>query len=315
MTPLRDAIEQYLAIRRKLGARLRGVASGLQAFASFAEREGLAYVTTDLALRWATLSTGNQVATIASRLRMVRIFAQWWQVMDPRTEVPPADLAPGRFHRKPPHIYNDGEITNLVLSAHQLPSTGGLRGSTYATLFGLLAVTGMRVSEAVSLNRDDVDLDDAVLLIRQTKFRKSRLVPLHPSTGEALGDYAAERDRLLPQPASAGFFLSEQGARITQWAVGYNFVKVSGQIGLRAPIRGHRYGHGPRLHDLRHHFAAHTLVDWYRAGIDVECVLPKLATYLGHVHVNETYWYLEAVPELLELATQRLMKNQKEDAR
>ena len=196
--------------------------------------------------------------------------------------------------------------------ARKLPSPKKLKGLTYATLFGLIAATGMRISEAVALDREDVDLEERVLNIRESKFRKSRLVPVHISTGDALADYAKDRDQIFPRPKNIAFFVSERGTRLTQWAARDNFAKVSRQIGIRKKIKGKRLGCGPRLHDMRHRFAARTLVDWYRSGIDVEREIHKLSTYLGHAHVNDTYWYLEAVPELLELATQKLMEERKE---
>jgi integrase len=157
-----------------------------------------------------------------------------------------------------------------------------------------------------------VDLDQGILTIRRTKFGKSRHVPVHPSTVDALRKYAETRDRILAKPTPA-FFVSERGARITEWIARYTFAKISQQLGFRRTAKGH--GRGPRLHDMRHRFAARTLVRWYRQGLDVERELPKLATYLGHVHINETYWYLEAVPELLQLATDRFLDNGKEARR
>ena len=225
---------------------------------------------------------------------------------DRRTEVPPAYLLPGRYIRKRPYIYSDTEIRDLVWTAGQLASPAGLRGRNYATIFGLLAVTGLRISEVLALDREDVDLAEGILRIRRTKFGKSRLVAVHDSTRQVLADYARERDRVVRRPATAAFFLSEGGDRVTGCAARYNFAKVSREVGLRAPAGGRRHGRGPRLHDMRHRFAVSTLLRWYRAGLDVEREIPKLATYLGHVHVNETYWYLEAVPELLELAARRL---------
>jgi integrase len=236
---------------------------------------------------------------------MVRRFAIWHSATEPRTEIPPAGLLPHRYRRKPPHIYSDEEIERLLGRTRQLPSPKGLRACTYTTLFGLLVSTGMRVNEALSLDRPDVDLDHGILYIRRTKFGKSRYVPVHPSTVDALKEYAEARDRIFPAPLAPAFLISEQGRRITEWMARYTFAKLSQQVGLRAPAQGH--GRGPRLHDLRHRFAACTLIRWYRAGLDVERELPKLATYLGHVHVNDTYWYLEAVPELLQLATDRLI--------
>ena len=304
MSTLREASQEYLELRRKLGFKLRGMESALRSFVAFAEREDASYVTTDLALRWAKEPPGVQPATWASRLQMVRRFAVWLSATDRRTEIPPVDLLPHRYRRQRPYIYSDGEIDKLIRAASRLSSPRGLKGHTYSTIFGLLSVTGMRVNEALALDRDDVNLEEGILTIRRTKFGKSRLVPVHESTRQVLMDYARRREEVVRWPATAAFFLSENGARVTEWATRYNFAKVSCEVGLRSP--GRRHGHGPRLHDMRHRFAARTLVDWYRKGIDVERELPKLATYLGHVHVNDTYWYIEAIPELLELATRRL---------
>jgi integrase/recombinase XerD len=306
MSKLHEASEQYLQLRRNLGCKLRETGRLLQNFLAFAEREGASHVTTDLALRWAQQPSGVQPATWATRLQVVRRFAIWLSASDRRTEVPPAGLLPGRYVRKRPYIYSDAEIRDLVRTAGQLASDAGLKGRTYSTIFGLLSVTGMRVSEVLALDREDVDLDEGILRIRRTKFGKSRLVAVHDSTRQVLADYARERDRVVRRPAAAAFFLSECGDRVTGWAARYNFAKVSREVGLRAPAADRRHGRGPRLHDMRHRFAVCTLLRWYRAGIDVEREIPKLATYLGHVQVNETYWYVEAVPELLELAARRL---------
>jgi len=314
VTALREAMHQYLSLRRSLGFVLINADSVLRSFVAFAEREAASYVTTDLALRWLKLSTAKEPATLVGRLNTVRRFAIWRSAADERTEVPPKNLLPYRYRRKPPYIYSDKEIESLVRAARRLPSPRGLRGPTCATLFGLLAATGMRISEAVSLDRKDVDLEESLLFIRESKFHKSRLVPVHMTTRDALSDYAEQRDRTFPMLQSVAFFISEQGTRFTHWAARDNFAVVSRQIGIRKKIKGKRIGCGPRLHDMRHRFAARTLVDWYRAGIDVEREIHKLSTYLGHAHVNDTYWYLEAIPELLELATQRLMQDRKGDS-
>lgn len=307
MSDLHDAVAEYLAIRRSLGFELRGVAGYLNDFVGLAEAEGAAHITTELALRWAKQPATTEPAYWAARLGIVRRFAAWRSATDPHTEVPPDGLLPHRYRRKPPHIYSDDEIERLVQTAAELPSSNRLRASTYSTFFGLLAVTGMRVSEAVKLDRQDVDLVQGILTIRRTKFGKSRLVPLHPSSRTALETYAKERDGILPTLSTPAFFVSKRGTRITECSARYTFAKISRQIGLRASAGGQRHGRGPRLHDMRHRFAARTLIDWYRAGVDVEREIPKLATYLGHVHVNDTYWYIEGVPELLQLATQRLV--------
>ena len=310
MSELRQALEDYIAVRRSLGFDLRLPARSLRNFVSFVEANEATYITRELAVRWAKQPDSAQPATWAWHLGMVRRFASWRSATDPRTEVPPEGLMPYRYYRKPPYIYSDDEIERLIAAASELPSSNGLRARSFSTLFGLLSVTGMRVSEALMLDHEDVDLEQGTLTIRRTKFGKSRFVPVHSSTRDVLKRYDELRVRVFPRPATPAFFVSERGNRITEWSARYTFAKISQQIGLRAAAKGH--GRGPRIHDMRHRFAAHTLIEWYRAGVDVERELPKLATYLGHVHVNETYWYLEAVPELLQLVTQRLMKQAKE---
>lgn len=302
MSSLRQAVDEYLALRRGLGFSLQRPAALLRNFAAFLERAGAPYITRELALRWAQQPAHTQPAHWASRLSVVRRFAQFWSASDPRTEVPPHGLLPHRYGRKSPYIYTAGEIGRLIAAARQLPSATGLRPATYATLFGLLAVTGLRISEALALNQGDVDWSEAVLTIRRTKFGKSRLVPVHPSTRRALQRYCGLRDRVHPKPATGSVFVSERGARLTAWTVRYTFNKLSRQIGLRGPADRR----GPRLHDFRHRVAVNTLLHWYRAGVDVERHLPELSTYLGHGHIADTYWYLSAVPELLRLAAARL---------
>ena len=308
MKPLEQALKDYLRIRRSLGFRLREAEGLLRNFVTFLQAEGAPYITRELTVRWATQPATAQPATWAWHLGIVRRFALWQSGIDPRTEIPPVGLLPHRYRRKPPHIYSDEEIEKLLRRTQQLPSPQGLRASTYTTLFGLLVATGMRVNEALGLDRPDVDLKLGNLYIRRAKFGKSRYVPVHPSTVEALKRYADTRDRLFPTPLSPAFFISEQGGRITEWRARYTFAKLSQCIGLRPGAKGH--GHGPRLQDMRHLFAARTLIYWYSSGLDVERELPKLSTYLGHVHVNDTYWYLQAVPELLQLATRRLIQRE-----
>ena len=314
MSQLQQAVQEYLQLRRSLGFQLRVPGRLLHSFAAFAELEKATHLTVDLALRWAQQPADARPTTWAVRLQTVRRFASWLSASDRRTEVPPAGLLPYRYARKRPYLYSDAEIANLVRTAGQLPSPAGLKGRTFATIFGLLAVTGMRISEVLALDREDVNLEEGVLRIRRSKFGKSRLVAVHESTRQILADYARERDRVVPRPACAAFFVKEGGSRVTEWNSRYTFAKVSRQVGLRPATKDCRHGHGPRLHDMRHRFAACTLLNWYRAGIDVEREIPKLATYLGHVHIDETYWYIEAVPELLELATRRL-ESQKETTR
>lgn len=306
MTTLSGALDEYLAIRQGLGVHMRVTAGLLRRFVAFVDRADRDVITSDLALRWAMESANVQPATWAWRLAMVRRFAVWRRTTDPRTEVPPPGLLPHRYRRKPPYLYTDAEVGRILTAARGLASARGLRGRTYATLFGLLAATGMRVSEGINLDVLDVDLHTGLITIRRTKFGKSRIVPVHASTTDALTRYADARDRLLPRRRTPAFFASERGTRLTDGNTRHTFALVCRQIGVRAPTPGRRHGRGPRLHDMRHRFAACTLIAWYRAGRDVERDMPKLATYLGHVHVNDTYWYLEAVPELLALAAARV---------
>jgi len=302
MSDLQAALDKYLNIRRALGFKLRDEGTALPHFLLFLDKKGASFITTDLALQWATLPENVLPAHWARRLTMVRIFAQFHSVVDPRTEIPPQGLLPFRYRRKPPYIYDDGEISRFLEASSHLQSAIGLRASTYSTLFGLLAVTGMRVSEPIALNRRDVDLLRGILTVRLTKFGKSRLIPVHLSTVEKLAEYSRLRDRFFSSPRCPSFFVSEQGTRLTHWSVRWTFVKLSREIGLRGP----HDSHGPRLHDLRHTFAVKTLLRWYQTGVDVERHMPELAAFLGHTHVNDTYWYISAVPELLRLASKRL---------
>jgi integrase/recombinase XerD len=304
MSRLGRALDEYLAVRRALGFELRRTEGALRRLVDFAEREGAHWVTTDLALRWATLPAHVQGSERSVRLGMARRFAEYLRTTDPRTEVPPADLLPGKFRRPQPYIYSDDELLRLLRAAQALPSPTGLRAWTYATLLGLLAVTGMRHGEALALDRGDVDLDAGILTVRRSKARKARLVPVHATTCEQLERYARRRDRVHRTPRSDAFLVSERGLRLVQATVQHTFVVLSRQIGLRVPARSH--GHGPRLHDLRHRLAVTTVMRWYRAGVAVDPKLPVLATYLGHTKVSDTYWYLSAVPELMRLAMARL---------
>jgi integrase len=308
MSTLQSLLNEYLTARRALGHKLRLPGRLLQRFVTFADLAGAAYITRELALEWATQPADAQPAQWANRLAMVRRFARYCSATDPRTIVPPPDLLPHQYRRPAPYIYRDEEITRLLDAARQLPCVTGLRSQTYATLFGLYVTTGMRCNEPLRLNRDDVDLVNGVLTVRDTKFGKSRYVPVHPSTLCAMQRYASARDRLFPNPTSQSFFLSERGTRLTEWCVRWTFVKLSREIGLR----GAGDSRGPRLHDLRHRLAICTLLRWYRDGVDVERHLPELATYLGHAHITDTYWYLTATPELLRYALLRVEQTEPE---
>jgi integrase len=301
MNDLQKALDEYLTIRRTLGFKLSDEGRVLPQFVNFLKDNGASFITADLALQWATQPKNVLASHWARRLSMVRVFSMFRSASDPRTQIPPKGLLPFRYHRKPPYVYSDNEISGLLEAASRLGSANNLRAATYATVIGLIAATGMRIREPISLDREDVDLARGILAIRRTKFGKSRLIPVHSSTTEKLAKYNELRSRIFPRPNDASFFVSQRGIRLSHWSVRGTFVKLSHEIALRGP----NDSHGPRLHDLRHTFAVKTLIKWYRSGVDVERRLPELAAYLGHKHVNDTYWYITAVPELLRLATMR----------
>jgi integrase/recombinase XerD len=304
MSTLSDGLERYLGIRRSLGYDLRTAERILRRFIAFAESEGEAHISAALFQRWRETFGRASRQTWAARLVAVRLFAQWLHGMDARHEVPPKALIPSHRHRPRPYIYGDDEVRLIVEAAGELPSINGIRALTCSTLFGLIAVTGLRVSEALSLDADDLDTEIGVLTLRRGKLGKARLLPLFASTTAQLAAYAKERDRLLggrPKP----FFVADRGERLTDCGARYNFAAVCQAIGLRPVEKFRRHGHGPRIHDLRHTFAVRTLVNWYRQGADPAREMIKLTTYLGHADPAHTYWYIEAVPELLELASER----------
>ena len=300
MTGLPAALARYLSMRQGLGYKYQQQARRLADFVTFMEKHKATTITTKLAVAWATLPPDRH-ASWTLRLTDVRGFARHVANVDPKTEVPPAGILPG-LKRAKPYVYSDAEIDALLVVALALPPADGLRRWTYHYLFGLIAVTGMRLSEAIGLQRDDVDLEAGVLTVRLTKFGKARLVPLHPTTRAALHSYAERRDAHLGSRCGPHFFVAERGGRLLHQYVHRVFWRLSREIGLRRP--GDRTG--PRVHDLRHRFAIRTLLAWYREGTDIEKKLPALSTYLGHTCVRDTYWYLLACPELMKEAALRL---------
>lgn len=297
-------LANYLAVRRDFGFDLADSARVLRRFAEFADGERASHVTVDLFLRWKAHFGSANSTTWSARLGMVRGFARWLQSVDPRTEMPPSGLIHGKRRRPRPYIYSAAEIARIVAQAARLPSAYGLRGWTYATLFGLIASTGLRINEAIKLDEADVVLRECVLVIRHGKNGRERLVPVSTSVAMRLKAYRAERDRLL-EAGHVPFFLTENGTRPTDCSARYNFALVCQRTGLRTTTLLHKHGRGPRIHDLRHTFAVRTLVEWYRKGLDPDREMHTLSTYLGHTDPEHTYWYIEAVPELLQLASQR----------
>lgn len=295
---LRGCLEDYLATRRALGFKLERSHKLLPRFVDYLIDTDTPFITTKTALAWATLPRNVQPRCWAQRLTILRGFAKYMQTLDPRTEVPPIELLPHRSIRRRPYVYSDADMS-LLLRATQM-RRHPLLAATYTTFVGLLAVTGMRLSEVIALDERDVNLQSGVLTIRRGKFGKTREIPVHPTTVDALCSYRKERKRRAPSRNEPSFFVSTAGTRLLQQNVDEHFLKLVYAAGLdrRQPR--------PCIHDLRHTFAIRTVIAWHRAGEDVEARLPLLSTYLGHIGPSSTYWYLTAVPELLEVATTRL---------
>jgi integrase len=301
MSGLAQSAEEYLAIRRALGFKLARHGHLLPSFITFLEEAGASFVSIDLALEWAKQPEGSPTWW-QERLSIVRGFAKYLSGIDPRTQVPPPNLLASRGRtgrRAVPYLYSGADIAALMEATRDLSP---LQAATYETLVGLLAVTGLRVGEAIRLDRGDIDDVHSELVVRNTKFNKSRVVPLHGTTRDALHRYLSRRDELRPGAAGASLFISTTGTRLSYKVVQPTFARLCRQIGLEARSERCR----PRIHDLRHSFATTTLLEWHQVGADVPALLPRLSTILGHNDPASTYWYLQAAPELLALAAVRL---------
>jgi integrase len=302
---LQTMVGNYLAERRRLGFQLRSAGPVLASFARYVDRRGHREpLTVQVMADWARRDKANRgtPATWARRLKLLRPFARYLRQFEPHTEVPDEAVFGSLPPRLAPHIYNERELLELLAAARSLEPRGGLRPAIYETLFGLIASTGLRVSEALNLRDADIDLKLGVLTVRQTKFAKSREVPLHPSTVAALQRYRRLRNRHVQRTVETPFFVGTRGQRLGQ-ALGQRqvhrvFVGLRDQLGWV-----NRGGHdGPRIHDLRHRFAVRRLMLWHEHGTDIDQAMLALSTYLGHAKISNTYWYLTAVPELMALA-------------
>jgi len=302
-TSLRQQVESYLRLRRQLGYVDEDVAPGLRRFAEFLRRRAAKAITAKLAVQWARQSPASD-ARYAARLSWVRNLAVHLSVIDARHQIPSRTLLPAKYHRGQPFIYTDGQVRALISAARDLQSPTGLRPAVYATLIGLLSVTGLRSGEALALDDGEVDLSEGVLTIRRGKFLKERLVTIHPTTIRALRDYVALRDRLVPRRASPAFFVGELGGRLGKSRVCVIFRRLCTKAEVARDGNSPR-SRPPRLHDFRHTLAVNTLVRWQRDAADVDADLPILTTFLGHRSVDDTYWYMTATPELLRVAANR----------
>lgn len=300
MSALEQHLAEYLAVRRAMGYKLERAGLLLAQFTGWLADRDVTVITTELALAWATLPTPSASNWHGQRLSAVRGFAAHLHAIDPGHEVPAADLLAWRRRRQIPYLYDEQQITALMTAAGTLGSAH--RTATISTLIGLLSVTGMRVGEAIRLDRADLDAKHQLLTVHDTKFGKSRELALHPSTITALGAYLRRRDRPAPAAQTSAVFVSAAGTRLIYCNVQHTFSRLVDRAGLPVGSTSCR----PRLHDLRHSFAVATLIDAYRSGEDVQARLALLSTYLGHVSPGSTYWYLQAAPELMALAAERL---------
>jgi integrase/recombinase XerD len=298
MSGLQAHVDDYLWLRRALGFKLKEDERLLGQLVGYLEAAGATTVSSELAIRWARLPVGVHPNQWAKRLRIARGFAGYLQTIDPRTAIPPPDVFPHRLQRATPYLFSQHDVCRLLAEARRLRHP--MRAASYEALFGLLAVSGMRIGEAIALEREDVDLDAGLITIRKAKHDRGRLVPLHPTATEALRRYASERDRLCPTPRSRAFFLSSAGTPVLAVSLRATFREITTRIGVRTQeVR-------PRIHDLRHRFAVQTLIDWHRSGVNINERIATLSTYLGHISPADTYWYLSASPELMALAAERL---------
>lgn len=294
-------LKDYLALRRSLGFKLQKHEETLREFLRFFAAQKASYLTTKLALEWARKPQNTDPAWWTDRLSMLRGFAAYWKTIDPRTELPSLHILVPQYKRPRPCIYTHQQIVQILAATRRLSSRDSF---TFWTLFGLLAVTGMRVGEALALNDADVDLKCGTITIRDAKLNKSRLLALHPTTRRVLKRYVRKRNQHFPRRKIGSFFAVLDGRRPSHGVVWKTFKRVLIQLGLRKPSQQK----GPRLHDFRHTFTVRALIGFYQGGQGVEEKIHALSTYLGHKGIRCTYWYLTAVPELMSLVLSRLEK-------
>jgi integrase/recombinase XerD len=296
-------VEEFITLRRGLGYRSPSQERALRAFGRRLDQEGHeGPIHLDSSLNWATSTVSIDPCNPARRLTTVRSFLRHLAAIDGATEVPDPGLLGSTGHRKPPHIYSEAEIGDLLTAAARLAPVGGLRPHCYVALLGLIACTGLRINEALALKCGDVDLDQAVLTVRAGKRGRTRLVPLHPSAVPPLVDYAAEREqRYGPPGKAAAYFRTDRSDQIRDSAAHHAFSVLRRQLGWTSAGRTR----APRIHDLRHTMVVRRIQTWHAEDVDVDANITVLATYLGHVETRDLYWYLSAVPELIGIVADR----------
>jgi integrase len=303
VSKIAGGIEQYISLRRAYGLKFECSATTLRQFGKFCRTKKHRTVTVSVVLDWIQTYPNSTSKSISRRVRDVRGFTSYWKAYDSKTEIPPRDLCSEGSQRAKPYIFSPHEITLVMKACRSFGAEPGqsnpIRCQTFSTIFGLIAAAGLRRSEAYNLKRSHVDLGRGTILIEMTKFRKSRLIPIHPTTVAKLRDYTRFRDRVIPDPRCDRFFVMNRGQPVDHDSIYYAFVRACKGAGLRPTSTGAGF---PRLHDLRHTFAVHTILKWLRQGKDVHALMPALSTYMGHAQPSDTYWYLSGVPELLRFA-------------
>lgn len=309
MKSLKHAVREYINYRCGLGFTLTHDKLILERFVSYMANKRATYVTSDLAIAFATLNPHASRVSWAVRLATIRRFTEYWFHMDTRTEIPTQCLGSTSYQRRAPYIYSDDEIRRILECCKTTSSTYELERYSYFTWYGLMTITGMRIGEIARLDRKDLNQAEGVITIRNSKFRKSRHIPLHRSTVQALEGYLDYRDHHIPKPKTSRLFIDHLGAALSTYRVRRVFRQLLIEVGIQRTSDGR-----PRIMDFRHTFAVNTLIRWYRRRVNIDQHIPLLSTYLGHVHLRHTYWYITATPKLLKLIASRLENNKRRDS-
>lgn len=300
MKSIAKGIEEYIALRQAYGLKFEAQAPVLRQFGRYCSKNGHRVVTVAAVLDWVQTYPNSTRLSISRRIQTARGFASYWKAFDPKSQIPPRELSSEKNSRGKPHIYSTCEIKKILAKCLHLGSEPGqsnpIRPRTFYTMFGLIAATGLRRSEAIFLKQSHVNFENGTILVEMTKFRKSRLIPVHPSTLDKLKAYAKYREQKISTPRCDNFFVMNRGQPVDSDSIYYAFVHACQQAGLRPTVEGAGY---PRIHDLRHTFVVQVILQWLRSGKDVHSMMPALSTYIGHAEPADTYWYLTGVPELM----------------
>ncbi len=300
MKTIGEGIEEYIELKKMYGLKFEGATSVLRNYGKFCLKQKQKVVTTSSILDWVQCFPDATRVTISRKIQTIRGFTSYWRAFDPKTEIPPKELSRFQSSRSNPHIYSPQEIESILRETKKFKAEPGqsspIRGQTFYTMFGLIASCGLRRNEAISLKRSQVDVTKGTLLIEMTKFRKSRVIPIHPTTLKKLREYAKYRDKTIVRPKCENFFVMNRGQAVDGDSIYYAFVHACQKAGLRPSVDGAGY---PRIHDLRHTFVVRTILGWLRQKRDVHSLMPVLSTYVGHAEPTDTYWYLTGVPELM----------------